>query len=180
MRAHRAGFTLVEALVASAVFVIVLVAIVNVVLLFLKGPLNQVGEKEVYNEVAYFLEEALQGIPSDAVDYDAYGGTISNPESKLNLYYPQAPTAFPVEVSLSGGQIWVTTPEDGTVPYTGQDIVVTNLEFYIYPEADPLDPTNGIHEQPMVFIRIDAEHATDDTVETQTFQSAVTTKYYER
>ena len=177
------GFTIVEVLVSAAVFVVVVVAIVNVILLFIKGPLNQAAEKQLQNELDYFYQQAFKEIPWSTIDYSAYPSGITNPESDLHLL-SETPDVVqqPVYVYLNAtGQIMVDDSVNPAYPVTSADIVVTTLEFYIYPQTDPFDVTGPtvVNNQPTVVLYVVAHDAEDPEIELS-YQSTITSRFYIR
>lgn len=178
---HRAGFTIVEILVSASVFVVVVVVVVNVILLFVKGPLNQSTEKELQNELDYFYQQAFQNIPWSTIDYNSYVTGINNPESELYLLSENPETTQQVSIYLNNGQIWIDDSINTPYPVTSNTIIVTKLEFYVYPQTDPFDVSGPsiVNNQPAVVVYVVAHDADDPTVELS-YQSIITSRFYIR
>lgn len=181
----QTGFTLVEALVASAVFMVIVVMAIDLFLLFLRGPFSQIDAKHVEEQLTYIFEEFGYHIRTSTIDYSRYP-SITNPMSELYIIDAQGQ---PEKVFLGDGvttnlgQIYIVS-DLGTFPFTTDattDIYVDTLEFYIYPSSDPaaVTVTSAVNAQAAVVMFISA-HSVSDPAITQAAQSLVTLRYYVR
>lgn len=183
------GFTLVEALVATAVFVIVITIALDIVLFFVKIPLEGNLGEGVQQDLNYAVEQFAYSQRNAEIDYNRYA---IDPACAGPLAIGTAMTALcTVDNGISSIAQLGIHPKTGTnemlyindgsapQPITGNDIIITDVQFYIYPAANPYDVTTGIHNQPAIVMVISAQSIEDDS-HTYTYQTMVTTRLYER
>lgn len=182
---HRAvakGFSIVEIVVAAALFSMLMVAAVNLFVIFLRGPLQQIDEYHVYEEVNNALWELNRVVYSDKIDYAAYG-TVSNPET--DLYLMTADNSETTHIYMSGGQLFATIVNAGVSDTTALtssgsgDVYIDTFNVYVYPSLDPFTIANATNSQPAVVIQIVAHSVSDPTV-SFVAQTLITTRVYER
>lgn len=176
----RKGFTLVELLVAAALFATVVVVAVNIFILTLRKPLRQIDNQHLQEEVSYVFEVMSYQLTQAQIDYSLYGGSITNPVNTLYLTFPGDEQ---VEISLDSGQIILAnltssdkTPLSSTV---NGDVEIDELVFYVYPTADPTDPANGIDRQEAVVAYISG-HSVQDVATEFAAQTFITFRSYAR
>ena len=140
------GFTLIEAVVAVSVFAVAVTAIVGSLLAVLR-----INEKSrairVVEQNARFLSEFIaREVRNGSLNYAAYGGGLSQPESVLHLINSNNEAE---SIYLSGSTLYLNKSGVGAAPLTSADVVVSNLNFYIYPLSDPFQ-VGGPNAQPRV------------------------------
>ncbi|EKD79655.1 MAG: hypothetical protein ACD_41C00016G0002 [uncultured bacterium] len=181
MRLHK-GFTLVELLVAAALFATVVVVAVNIFVLTLRKPLRQIDNQHVQEEINYVFELLSYQISQATIDYDTYDtlyGGITNPVSELYIDL----TGDELEIFLDSGQIWLGNLVSGDkYPLSSTvdgDVEIDELTFYVYPTSDPTDPANGVHYQEAVVVYISG-HGVQDPTATFAAQTFITFRSYVR
>ena len=170
------GFTVVELLVATAVFVIVVTAVVQLLFMFLRGPLQQIRQKQLEEQLTYATSEISHYIRQSKIDYTSVTG--APPYATLNLTMADD-TA--ISFALSGTTI-TFTQAGTTANLTGSKVQIQSLQFYLYPGTDPTVTTPGIaatNNQPGIVTIITAQR-TDDPKITAQFQVLTTSRYYAR
>ena len=181
-RSQRTGFSLIEIVVAAALFSVVMVAAVNLFVIFLRRPLQQIDEFHVYEEVNNVLWELSQAAQAEMIDYTSYG-TISNPEN--DLYFISTDGTDTKHIYLSGGQLFVDLVIDGsasTIALTSvssSEVYVDTFNVHVYPTVDPFDIATATNSQPAVVIQIVAHGGSNPDL-TFTAQTLITTRIYER
>lgn len=181
-RSQRAGFSLIEIVVAAALFSVVMVAAVNLFVIFLRRPLQQIDEFHVYEEVNNVLWELNQAAHSEMIDYTSYG-TIANPEN--DLYLLSADGTDTIHIYLSSGQLFADIVNDGgasTVSLTSvssSEVYIDTFNVHVYPTVDPFDIAIATNSQPAVVIQIVA-HSVSNVDLIFTAQTLITTRIYER
>lgn len=186
---HAQGFTLVEALVATAVFVIVITIALDIILFFIKIPLDGNLGEGVQQDLNYVLEQFAYSQRNAEIDYNRY---TSDPACGGPLVVGTAVTALCTIDNASSSIAQLGTHpitganemlyiDDGSVPQpmTGNDIIITDLQFYIYPAANPFDVTTGMHNEPAIVMVVSAQSIDDDS-HNYIYQTMVTTRLYER
>lgn len=186
-----AGFTIIELLVAAAVFVTVITMVIDLFLLFLRSNYEQNEQEQLEQSISYVFHEVSNHLHgTGAIDFSQYG-SITNPQTELyltNLDNFETDRFFlgtGTPPNEEAGQIYfedtVTGDIEPVTPDPVGDIYVDSLEFYIYPSSDPADVTTSAlaNNQPAVVMRITA-HVSDDSTMTATYQSLITSRYYAR
>ena len=129
------GFTILELVVVLAIFSILGLVIINVYLLSLRAQRQASYAQQTTSVARTILETIAQQVRTSEIDYSAYGGTITGPQSSLALIKNTQALSY----SLVNGQIEATL--DGrSVPLTQTNLFsVDELTFYISPPTDPFD-----------------------------------------
>ncbi|MGB0757705.1 MAG: PilW family protein [Patescibacteria group bacterium] len=195
-KAHNKGFTLVEVLVASAIFVTTTVLVADI---FVRTNDTQ-RKTQAIQETATDARFAFEAVSREArlgeIDYDYYSGSIDVAgESELALRNTQSdPIRFGLQTtgcpSGSTSCLSVCIQETCTgsdwVPLSPSGIEVTSLNFLIQPDQSPFEVTgsdtynNNI--QPRITIIMTTENTTSDARELATFtmQTTVSSRFYRR
>ncbi len=183
---NKSGFTLVEIVVAAALFSMIMVAAVNLFVLFLREPLQQIDEFHVYEEINNVMAQLTSYSRDQMIDYSVsdYSSGFSNPQSKLYLVSTDATTS--TEIYLSSGQLFATITT-GTTPVTtpltsnsSNQVFIDTFNVYVYPNSDPFDlAASPPNSQPAVVVHI-VGHSVTDTSVTYTAQTLISTRVYER
>lgn len=188
---HPTGFSIIELLIAAAVFVTVITIVVDLFLLFIRTNYQQAEQEQLEQSMSFVLFDLSGQLhTSQVIDYSRYG-SVTNPQTEL---YTQRRDSFATGTYFLGtgipfneaaGQIYYRDVATGTIePITPDpvgDIYVDSLEFYVYPSTDPVDVTVSpvVNNQPAVLVRIKA-HVTEDSSITATYQTLITSRYYAR
>lgn len=178
---NRKGFTLVELLVAAALFATVVVIAVNIFILTLRKPLQEIDNQHVQEEISYLFEALAFQVRSNQLDYGQYTA-ITNPVAELYLVGLDG-TSDQSRLYLSSGQVFLEKISTGsTYPLTtvsSNDVMIDVLQFFIYPQTDPSDPSVGDNFQPAVVLYISGHSVKDPTV-TFSAQTLMTFRAYVR
>lgn len=189
MRTHKLflkndGFTVVELLVATAVFVIVITTVIQLLFMFLRGPLRQIRQKQLEEQLVYASSEISRYIRENTIDYS------NSTSSSLQLVNTNSTTrnfSFnTADETITFTEITQVTPgvpaETVAANLTGANVEIESLQFFIYPSTDPTITAPGVpavNNQPAVVTIITARR-TDDTSITAQFQVLTTARYYVR
>lgn len=184
-----AGFTLVEALVATAVFVIVITIALDIVLFFVKIPLEGNLGEGVQQDLNYVVEQFAYTQRNAEIDYNRYAidpacaGPLAVGTAMTVLCTIDNGISSIIQLGIhpttGANEMLYINDGSGPLPMTGNDIVITDVQFYIYPAANPYDITTGIHNQPAIVMVISAQ-SIEDNSHTYTYQTMVTARLYER
>lgn len=189
---HKKGFTLIEMLVVLAVFSIVTIIIVDIFMMASRAQRRTLAIQKIQSDARYSMEAMAREIKMDMIDYDFYGGIISEiPTSvlalrdaddnsiifKKNTENCPTPATNCLVVSLDGGATWESI--------TAKGISVEDLKFYIYPQKDPfklVGSTYEAHNQPLVTIVLVTKGVSGRVEEQQTvyLQTTVSNRIYRR
>lgn len=175
---NRKGFTLVELLVAAALFATVVVVAVNIFILTLRKPLLQIDNQHLQEEIVYAFELLEYQLSQGQIDYTAYT-TLTNPVTELYFLSESEQ----MKLYLTGGQVVVENVASGEqYPLTttaGGDVTIDDLVMYVYPTTDPSNPTSGPDYQEAVVVYMSG-HSVNDTATTFAAQTFITFRKYVR
>ena len=183
MIGNRKGFTLVEILVASAIFVIVVVIVMDLFLLFYRQSYRQGEQAQLEQSLSYVYFILTGELHSQwTIDYASYGGTITNPQT--TLYLIDESSGDQRTLYLGAGQLYFTTSSSTVQEPITPDVpkvYIDSVEFYLYPSTDPFDVAAATlpDNQPAIVMFITA-HNPDDATITATYQTVISTRYYGR
>ncbi|MFA6588026.1 MAG: type II secretion system protein [Patescibacteria group bacterium] len=153
-----AGFTLIEVIIAMAVFSVAMVLATATFVSFVQSQRRTITQQEMQNDARSAIEEIAQVLREGVVDYAYYSTNFTEPiektilfdsldgtgkkclaiRSALNEYYyykldggviKKYFSASPISTSCVGGTNWsVVTPEN---------LTITNFTFLITPSQNP-------------------------------------------
>ena len=164
---NESGFTLVEVLVAIAIFVSSITAISAIFAYSSKSQRTTEAISEVQSDARFAMEVMAQSIRRGSIDYASsqYEGSIdSNPQAVLVLRdNANNQIWFKRAISGSTGVVQMSeTGEDGEwFDITPSDVDIDLLKFYLSPLTDPFSANPSINIQPKVTIVMTTSSATD-------------------
>lgn len=189
----KKGFSLVEMLVVLAVFSVVTVVIVDIFMLASRAQRRTLAVQRIQSDARYSLEAMSREIRMDIVDYEYYGGAVSDiPSGTLALRdqddnqiifkksdenCPAGATSC-LAVSIDGGGNWESITAPG--------INVDDLKFYIDPLVNPFELNAGnaydSDNQPRVTIVLvtSGVGGRPDEQQTVRLQTTVSNRIYRR
>ena len=180
-----AGFTLVELLVVVTIFVVLLLMIINVFILTQKREREILAQERALSSARLLLEKIAQDVritqPNYQVSWPSSALYLIDQEGNEIIY--QKSNQCPAGISSC-----VVMTHDGGVNWpmvSGTQIIIRDLNFYIYPEEDPFtyDPGSadfGSNIQPRVTIFLRAIPADDSWAEDIEVQTTVSSRVYLR
>ena len=143
---NPSGFTLVEMLVASAVFVIIVTIITAIFVLGIGSQRKIIQEVNIQQEAQRIMQIMSKKIRKSLIDYDYYAGSLTRPEDELAFKDPK------IIYRLNNKILEQSTDGINWYSLTMTKIEIERLDFYIYPSQDPFDPVNPQNIQPRVTI----------------------------
>ena len=194
---NNKGFTLIEVLIASSIFVTVTVLVSDIFVRINKVQRRTQGIQTTATDARFAFETMAREARLGEIDYDYYGGTVdvSGGETVLAI---TTTNQDKVRFGLQTGSICPTgttsclavclvdtcTTSDWQ-PLTPKGINVTNLLFYIHPDVSPFVAGGtgfSNNYQPRVTMLMTTENITNDDVSKATFtiQTTVSTRVYKR
>ncbi len=193
--AQRAGFTLLEMVVAVALFAIVILIVTNIFLIATKSHRRVMETQKLQSDARFAMETIAREVRMGTIDYDYYGGQITNvPVEILALWdinnsqvvfksanYPICPDAE------SDPCLAVCDESENCNSITPVSVKLIRLKFYIDPQKNPFKLVNNQYEadaQPRVTIILDSRtvHPPQGEVvpEVIYLQTTVTSRVYKR
>ncbi len=172
---NSSGFTLVEMLVASTIFVIIVISITSIFTLGIGSQRRIMEETNIQQESQMAMEILSKKIRKSLIDYNYYNNnksawpeadnilSLKDPE---NILYKKEEKVL--KQSTDNGLSWhpVTTPK----------VEIRRLDFYIYPKKDPFDPDDPQNFQPRVTIVLKVGAGTKE----MTLQQTIPQRFTER
>ena len=184
---NKAGFTLIEMLVASVLFLIAITTSIGIFLSTVRANNRINAMQEVENEIRYIVEVISKEIRLGIIYYDyyeeIYGESFENPVSILALednahnvsYFAlNGDSSSPgiVQMSLNGLD-WSDLSTDS--------IVVDSLDFYLSPAEDPFSQDSTIIRQPLIVLNLNARYNRGEGSEGQIrIQTAIGSRQYKK
>lgn len=194
MHSNKSGFTIVEALVAMAVFAIVATLAVSIFVNFQRIPFKQIFGRSVQEEATYILEELNYHLKRIGINYAAYGttpecGTLEagQPVEVLCIgdaselvYFALGPHPVTGENETLYGFFYdeqSDNPGAMQFPLTTPSVRVTDLRFVVIPTEDPFTDNAISPLHPMLHIFITIEDLSGE--ERFSYQTLLTIRRYE-
>lgn len=191
------GFTLIEVLIASSIFVTVTVLVSDIFVRTNEVQRRTQGIQTTATDARFAFESMAREVRLGEIDYTYYGGTVDVAGGETDLaitttnqdkvrFGLQTGAVCPVGSTSCLAVCLVDTCAAGDwQPLTPKGINVTNLLFYIYPDVSPFVvvgsgfPNNS---QPRVTMLMTTENITTDDVSKAVFtiQTTVSTRVYKR
>lgn len=181
---YHPGFTIIELVVASALFAVIISLAVNLFVVALRTPIQEIERHHLYEQVTYVFEQSTYYIHQSTIDY-VNQGTITNPTTQLHLManndsgerYRIYVASGQIKIDITSATNVTTTYPLTTSPTT--DVYIDALQFYIYPTVNSFDPATGNNNQPAVVMHIRGHSAKRSTT-TFSMQTLITLRHYER
>lgn len=131
------GFTLMETLMALALFAIAVTAAADLFLAFERTSKRTEDLQEVVVTARRIVEQIARAMREGNVDYERYGvSLLAVPERTLNL---RDASGTPTQFSFDAvGQNIVLTVPTGSEALSGEGVRVRDAQFYLLPRMDPL------------------------------------------
>lgn len=175
---NKQGFTLMEVVVATGIFVIMTMATMGIFSSVLKAQQNTLAQTRLERDAQLVMETIVKSIRSSRVDYEEYENITGSadpafpvPTSTLILIsvnderirYQFNPAGFSIDVENSGI----------TSPMTSSDVRVTSMNFYIEPQANPFLTGDPPQTQPRVTVVFSLESSNVKETAQATLQQTV-------
>ncbi|MFH0819369.1 MAG: type II secretion system protein [Patescibacteria group bacterium] len=179
------GFTLIEIVVATGIFLIIFVIISDLAITFNRNPQELIYQKKLEREVDYCMEFLAQKIRTDNIDYSAYisdgqdlTSSADNPSDRLyliNQYGEHDNFYVSSNLYYDNGAVGENV--------NSANVVFDNIYFYIYPATDPFSEASTVNYQPRVTVSLQA-HYTEDGVDYNDIsiilQTTISSRFYDR
>ncbi len=141
------GFTLIEAVVATAVFAFTIVSILGVYVATTKLDRKSRAERAVSQNGRFIMEFLAKEIRNGTIDYSSYpGGTVS---TTTDLFLENQ--ANELEHLFKSGNDMILN-KGSNVNMNSASVKVTKLDFYIKPVGNPFTVAKTFNEQPHVTV----------------------------
>jgi prepilin-type N-terminal cleavage/methylation domain-containing protein len=185
---QKKGFSLMEMIVATALFLTVTTVSIGIFLSVTKANTKINAMQKVENEIRYIIEIISKKVRLGTIYYDyydiVYSGNFNNPASILalsdnanNIFYfmlnGDGSSPGIVQMSLDGGSNWSDLSTNS--------VIVDSLDFYILPESDPFSQDATTIKQPMVTLFLEAHYNRGDSSDGQIkIQTTIGSRQYKK
>lgn len=131
---RQEGFTLFEAIVATAVFAFVISSILGVYVATIQLDTKTRSQRAVAQNGRFIVEYLAKAIRNGTIDYASYSGGTASSQTEL---YIKNQSNESERIFVSGSNLMLTKIE-GTTALNSSSVLVSNARFYVIPETDPL------------------------------------------
>lgn len=194
------GFTLMEVVLATAIFAVATVAVSDIFVRVNKAQRKTQGIQETASDARFAIESIARTIRLSEIDYDYYGGAVN--VLGENILALRSGSDTPIKFSRQNGSV---CPENSASVYclavcleescltsdwqslTPRGVDLALLNFLIYPLQSPykFDSLTGSYKtdtQPRVTIISNTENITAAASDQKSFwvQTTVSTRIYKR
>lgn len=134
MLRDKNGFTLMEAIVATAVFAFVVSSVLGVYLSVIQLDAKTRSQRAVTQNARFVTEYIAKEIRNSTIDYAAYaGGTAANTDTEI-FFMNQANEA--THIYLNGENLVLQKPQ-GTTNLNADNVRITKFKILVSPTTDP-------------------------------------------
>lgn len=169
----KLGFTLIEIIVAAAIFGIVVTVYAGIYIATMKANSKMIAMQKTQNEIRYLMEAIVREVRLGSINYDFYTDNPDNPRSVLALKDSSGNTMY---FGSNGSFATISYDAVNWKSFTSNNIKIQKLDFYITPQTSPYSNDVSLKIQPGVLIYIDALYnqngQMDGEVKLQTFVSS--------
>jgi len=196
---NNKGFTLLEMLVVSAIFVMAMTAMVTIFVQTNRVQKRLANSEKLQADTRYVVELMAREIRNNRIDYSFYINDPDGVDNGFNL--SKQPVDYLALRDIDNNQIIfhfvnVISPPSNKIEIkrtsinkdwhniTPDDISVTAMSLFLSPNSDPFDITDLTppDEQPLVTIALTTQSLTPDLDESKwiRYQTAISSRFYAR
>ena len=176
-RRSAAGFTLLESMVAVAIFALLIVSATDVFMSIIRSQRNTLSSKNAQESVSYALEVMAKELRMAKIDdgtcgaaQQIYAVDESGERVRFRNYQDVCVT---YELDETTGRLKIWRGENHWAYMTPANINISQLNFF----ASHLDVAN---EQPLITIRFDLSYLNSETgQQSLQIQTSVSSRFYE-
>lgn len=168
-----AGFTLIEATVATTVFAVAMTSMVGVYVSVQRLNSQSSALQALQQNARFISEDLTKTINNGQIDYARYG---SVPQPFATDLYLRDKDQVQIRIYQSGNDLMVDKAGVGTAQLTGSEVRVLSFQVYIWPATNPFP---GGTEHPTVTLYLDMENSLNLRDKTRLkFQITMATREY--
>ncbi|MDP4000634.1 MAG: prepilin-type N-terminal cleavage/methylation domain-containing protein [bacterium] len=143
-----AGFTLIEAVVATAVFAFVVSSILGVYMATLQIDGKTKAQREVTRNSRFIMEFLAKEVRNGTINYSAYSGGDASTSNELYIINQ----LDEIERVYLSGENLVLGKAAGTTNLNSTGVRVIDVKFLVSPIVDPLTSAKNANQQPNVTV----------------------------
>lgn len=191
---EQKGFTLLEMLVVSAIFVMAMTSMVSIFVQTNRAQKRLANSEKLQADTRYVVELIAREVRTNRIDYDFYNGEADRDLTDQELIYlalrdvDDQQIIFKFEgnkmkicryvselINCGNGSYYNITPDD---------ISVISMKFFVTPITDPfvIFAADRPDNQPLVTIALTTQSLTKDLDNSKMirYQTAISSRYYAR
>lgn len=185
---QRRAFSLMEMIVATALFLTVITVSIGIFLSVTKANNKINAMQKVENEIRYILEKISKEVRLGTIYYDyydiVYSGNFENPApilalsdnaNNISYFMLNGDNSSPgiVQMSLDGGSNWSDLSTDS--------VIVDSLDFYLLPDSNSFSQNSINIKQPMVTLFLEAHYDRGSSFDGQIkIQTTISSRQYKK
>lgn len=142
LKANQKGFTLLEMLISTAIFVIITMIALNIYTSILRANRKSLAITRLHRDSEVIMSALAKKIRQSLVDY-TYNytgaletGKIPSPAIELALVDIDG-VEYVFNLDTDNDTIQVSVAEDDPVDIPSGNVAITDLRFYVKPDTDP-------------------------------------------
>jgi Tfp pilus assembly protein PilW len=169
------GFTIIEAVVATGVFAVVVSSSLGVYLATVRLDSKSRAERTVQQNARFIMDFIAKEVRNGSINYAG-----SNDTDTLSIINQQNE---PVVINWNGASdpnLSITKTGVGSTILNSNEVRITNAAFYVYPGADPFVLSNDVHVQPhvTVILKLESTNASIQEGAEMSIQSTFAVRQY--
>jgi prepilin-type N-terminal cleavage/methylation domain-containing protein len=185
MLSKRTGFSLIEVMVVMAIFLTMMLIVSDIFIGVTSKQKKTLTSQQAVTESSLKIEQIVQTVRTNMIDYSYYRGNINGPVDTLALVDDEG-ERFLFSQSENCGDL---SSRCLTLIRDGQENIISpprlnmdRIEFVIIPSSDPYVAGSGVDQQPIVTMLLEGSPVNGETedVKPLVFQTSVTSRHYER
>lgn len=134
IKKNNSGFTLVEMLVSTSIFVIITLASLSIYSQTVKISKKSIALTKVQTEAQFIMQVLAKKIRTSYVNYSYYSNPLTTPNSDLAL---TDLTGISYVFKKNGTALTVNANGQGEKTIPASNIIINDLRFYINPTSNP-------------------------------------------
>lgn len=176
----RTGFTLMEMIVAVALFLIVITICIGIFVSSLRANRKFVRMQKVQNDIRYIIDIISKEIRLGTIDYDYYMyiDGIENPVLTLALLDSSNDSVY---FRVNNGAVQMSFDDVDWSNLSTDNIQIESLDFYIIPSSDPFITNPDTITQPLVLLYLYAFYDENESMDGKIkLQTAISSRQYKK
>jgi type II secretory pathway pseudopilin PulG len=163
VKKRQTGFTLIEAVVATAVFAFAIASALGVYMATIRLDTKSRAERSVQQNARFIMDYFAKEIRNGSIDY-----TSINDADTLSVVNQLDQQEVFEWGGLNNPVLTLNKSGLGTTNLNSSDVRVTNLRFYLHPSENPFILANDEHVQPHVTVVMTIQSVNTKAIESST------------
>jgi len=162
-KAGQKGFTIIEAVVSTAVFTFAIASALGVYMATVRLDSKSRSERSVQQNARFIMDYISKEIRNGTIDYSG-----TNDQDTLTIVNQLNQQEIFDWGGSNNPNISITKAGLGTTNLNSSDVRVTRLRFFLFPTTDPFNLANDSHVQPHVTVVMTIQSTNPKFIESAT------------